>query len=106
MSGKRAAYALSSAPVDWHPSEALAVQLGGHLATILNATEHAWLSQTFGINMPQDTAMKTISYCIISALTVIVGCAAPDPHRRHEELVLEMLRSRLLSVDENNLNFN
>lgn len=49
------AYALSSAPVDWHQSEALAVQLGGHLATIRNATEHAWLAQTFGSNMPEDT---------------------------------------------------
>lgn len=50
--------------------------------------------------------MKTLSYCIVSALAGIAACAAPDPHRRHEELVLEMLRSRLRTVDENNLNFN
>lgn len=40
-------YALTP-PMSWQQAEALAVQEGGHLATIRNAQESAWAIQTFG----------------------------------------------------------
>ena len=36
------------APGDWHASEAVAVALGGHLVTIDDAAEQAWVFDTFG----------------------------------------------------------
>ena len=36
------------APADWHTSRNAARRLGGHLVTIQNAEEDAWLISTFG----------------------------------------------------------
>ena len=40
-------YALTP-PMSWAQAEALAVQEGGHLATIRNASEQAWVVQNLG----------------------------------------------------------
>lgn len=43
---------------------------------------------------------------ILSALSVVTSCASPDSQQRREQLILNMLTSRLRGVEENNLNFN
>ena len=43
-------YARTS-PMTWPQAEALAVQLGGHLATIRNSQENQWVFQSFGSNV-------------------------------------------------------
>ncbi|MBK8098069.1 MAG: hypothetical protein IPK26_13240 [Planctomycetes bacterium] len=41
-------YALTT-PMTWHQAEAEAMRVGGHLATVRNAGENAWLVQTFPV---------------------------------------------------------
>ena len=36
-------------PADWHTSRNAARRLGGHLATVQDADENAWISSTFGV---------------------------------------------------------
>lgn len=50
-------YYTLSAPLPWDQAEILAVALGGHLATVRTAAEHAWLAQAFGTHAPSDTRL-------------------------------------------------
>jgi hypothetical protein len=66
-----------------------------------------------GDEVPRAALCTRVSYGavrqlwpIVSALAAIASCAAPDLQHRQEQLLLDMIRSRLRVIEENNQNFN